>query len=407
MLAHSPHLPLVIEYFNPGRNITAEDEEGIALTLAQRDRVRRIRLRMPVPMLQKVIMAIDEQYPVLEYLIMMPSPEHEAAALIIPESFQAPRLRHLVLVGFALSMGSRLLTTAVGMVTLCLSMERPSAYFEPNSLHQWISSMPQLETLMFAFLFPVPNRDVERQLMHTPITTHVTLPNLCWFSFRGPSNYMEAVLYRITTPRLEKINTVFFEQLTYSVPRLLRFMGTAENLRFKSVRFQFNKDEVHVEVYPSEEDKIYTFLMVVHSWHLDWQVSSVAQIFNQLGQIFSTVEHLTLKYEVHSLSSEEHNEVDRTEWHKFLKSFSNVKTLRVDDGLVKELSHSLRLDDGERPLDLLPELQELQELTYSASGDRNAGHPFIPFVNARKGAGRPVTLTRRRLKSSAPSTNND
>jgi hypothetical protein len=66
--------------------------------------------------------------------------------------------------------------------------------------------------------------------------------------------------------------------------------------------------------------------------------------------------------EVHSRSSEEHNEVDRTEWRKLLRSFSNVKTLRVDDGLVKELSRSLRLDDGELPLELLP---ELQELTYS------------------------------------------
>ena len=407
MLAHSPPLPLVIDYFDPRRNITAEDEEGIILILAQSERVLRVRLRMPVPILQKLIMVIDEQYPVLEYLIMMPPPGQETAALTFPETFQASHLRHLVLVGFAFSIRSRLLTTAVGMVTLCLSMENPSAYSGPNTLHRWISSMPQLETLIFAIKYPVPNRDVERQLMHTPITTHVTLPNLRWFSFRGPSNYMEAVLYRITTPRLEKINTVFFEQLTYSVPRLLQFMGAAENLRFKSVRIEFNKNDVHVEVYPTEENKLYAFLMVVHSWHLDWQVSSVAQVFNQLSQILSTVEHLTLKYEVHSLSSEEHNEVDRTEWHKFLKSFSNVKTLRVDDGLVKELSHSLRSDDGERALDLLPELQELQELTYSASGDRNTGHPFIPFVNARKGAGRPVTLTRRRMKSSAPSTKND
>jgi hypothetical protein len=58
-------------------------------------------------------------------------------------------------------------------------------------------------------------------------------------------------------------------------------------------------------------------------------------------------------------SSEEHNEVDRTEWRKLLRPFSNVKTLRIEKGLVKDLSRCLELEDGEFPLELLPELQEL------------------------------------------------
>jgi hypothetical protein len=101
------------------------------------------------------------------------------------------------------------------------------------------------------------------------------------------------------------------------------------------------------------------------------------------------VEHLNLEHSAHSQSFEEHNEVDRTEWRNFLRSFSNVKTLRVEDGLVEELSRSLRLDDGELPLELLP---ELQELTYSGSGD--TGDAFKSFIDARQNAGRPVTLIR-------------
>ena len=43
MLAHSPTLPLVIDYFRAltDRDISAEDEEGIILALEQHDRVRR------------------------------------------------------------------------------------------------------------------------------------------------------------------------------------------------------------------------------------------------------------------------------------------------------------------------------------------------------------------------------
>jgi hypothetical protein len=44
MLAHSPVLPLVIDYSDVYKEITAGDEEGAILALMQRDRVRRVRL---------------------------------------------------------------------------------------------------------------------------------------------------------------------------------------------------------------------------------------------------------------------------------------------------------------------------------------------------------------------------
>ena len=319
----------------------------------------------------------------------MPPTEDHSTALMLPETLQAPHLRHLVLIGFALPIGSRLLTTAVGIVTLYLYMNHPSAYFRPNTLLQWISFMPQLESLLIGFSFPVPNRSVERQLMHAPIITHVTLPNLRWFGFQGVSAYMEAVVPRITTPSLEKLRIQIFKQLTFSVPGLLHFMNTTENLRFDSAKFEFSGDEVDVKVYPRGEAEMYALSMNVSCRHLDWQVSSVAQIFNSLGQIFSTLEHLTLKHEVHSRSSEEHNEVERTEWRKLLRSFSNVKTLHVDDGLIRKLSRCLRLDNGELLLELLP---ELQELTYPGSGD--TGNAFTSFIDARRKAGRLVTVIR-------------
>jgi hypothetical protein len=390
MLTHSPPLPLVIDYAMKDWDITAEDEEGIILALVQRDRIRRIRFRISIWKLWKLIVAIDEEYPVLEYLIMIPSNEHKSVALILPETFQAPQLRHLLLMSFVHPIGSRLLTTAVGLVFLSLISGHPSTYFQPNILLRWLSFMPHLETLLIGlYSSPVSNRDVERHLMHTPMTTHVTLPNLRWFQFQGVSAYIEAVVRRITTPRLERLDVLFFNQLTFSVPRLSQFINTSENLRFGSAKFRFLIEKVHVELYPREEAKMYALSMKVRCWHLDWQVSSVAQIFNLLSQIFSTVEGLTLEHKVHSRSSEEHNEVDRTEWRKLLRSFNNVKTLRFDTGLVKELSRCLQLDDGEHPLELLPELQELR-----CSGKGHTGDAFNSFIDARQSAGRAVTLVR-------------
>jgi hypothetical protein len=64
-----------------------------------------------------------------------------------------------------------------------------------------------------------------------------------------------------------------------------------------------------------------------------------------------------------------------------------VKTIRIDHGLVGELSRSLRPDDEELPLELLP---ELQELTFTGSGD--VSDAFTSFIDARENAGHPVTL---------------
>ena len=66
MLAHSPPLPLAIDYDDRDCDITVE-EEGIILSLEQHDRVRRIRLHIPAPNLQNLIMVIDKEYPVLHH----------------------------------------------------------------------------------------------------------------------------------------------------------------------------------------------------------------------------------------------------------------------------------------------------------------------------------------------------
>ena len=387
MLAHSPHLPLIIDYRRPDED---DDEDGVILALKQYDCVRRVRFMMSVRRLQNIVAAMDDEYSILEYLIIWPTDEDKSSILIFPETLQAPHLCHLALFGFTLPIGSRLFTAAVGLVTLHLYMTYPSTYFLPNTLLQWLSSMPQLETLYFGFMFPIPNRDVERQLTHTPIMTTVALPNLRRFGFRGVGTYLEAILHRIATPLLEKLQIDFYNQLMFSVPRLLQFVSATENLRFKSAKFEFSDGDIDLKVYPYEEAKTYALAIAVICYHLDWQVSSAAHISNLLGPTFSAVEHLTLEHSVHTQSCEEHNEADPTDWRKLLRSFRNVKTLHITEGLVKELSHCLELDDGELPLGLLP---ELQELTYVGSG--NTGNKFTSFIDACQDAGRSITLIRR------------
>ena len=386
MLEHSPPLPLVIDYPRDDCDITAEEEEGIIFALKQRHRVLRIRLRTPVSSLQKFIAAMDEEYPVLEHLVIVL--RDNSTILIFPESFQAPHFCHLTLQGFAFPIGSRLLTTAVGLVSLYLVMVHTSTYFHPHTLLQSISLMSQLEILAMYFKFSTLNHDVERQLTNTPVIAPITLPNLRRVEFRGLSAYLEALVLPIIAPRLHKVEIEFFSQLAFSVPCLLQFINAAENVTFGLAAFTFYDKKVNVSVYPHGETKVYALSITVNCDHLDRGVSSMAQISNSIRQIFSAVEYVALQYRARS---EEHNEIDCAEWHKILRLFSNVKTLRIDSGLVKDLSRCLELKDEELPLNLLP---KLQNLTYGRRGNSRDGAAFTSFVDARQNAGRPVTLVR-------------
>ncbi len=196
-----------------------------------------------------------------------------------------------------------------------------------------------------------------------------------------------AIVCRVTAPRLKRMQIEFLKRPTFSVPHLVQFMDTIVLPRFNcSATIRVADKEIIVGAYPYPDTR-YAFRVSVREGDLDWQVSSMAQILNPLSQVFSPVERLTLRRE----GSQEHNEVDRIEWRRLLRPFKNVKILRVEDVLIKELSHCLRSDDGELPLELFP---ELQELTYYASGDTTSD-AFTSFIEDRQNAGRPVTLIRR------------
>ena len=98
-------LPLVIDHLDEDIALAPEDEQGIILALQHHDRVRRIRLRNPIPSLQRLMLALDGKYPILEFVLI----QHQSyltptntndTSVSIPEIFRAPHLRHLVLMNF-------------------------------------------------------------------------------------------------------------------------------------------------------------------------------------------------------------------------------------------------------------------------------------------------------------------
>jgi hypothetical protein len=386
MLAHSPPLPLTVLYTVPGRKMTAEDEEGALLALSHCDRVHRVALRMPAPDWGKFITALDDQFPTLDRLYMRS--QDKDTSLVLPQGFQAPNLHHLTLWYIALPMRSPLLTTTGGLVSLRLVGIPRSAYFSPGYILTWLSLLPQLKILVIIFNSPVPNQDVIRQLSEIPTMTHVTLPNLRSFHFKGVSAYLEGLLERITVPVLRSLNVEFSNQLTFTVPQLSQFLQTSQNFAFHNFKLTFKSSFVSLIAWPHQKNRNPLELWISCN-HFDWQVVSAAQIIRTLSPVLSVVDNLILCYKEHSLSSEWHSEVDLTQWRELLSPFSNVRTLHVPKELVGELSRSLCSEDGEESLGLLPNLQELQ-YSGGGSGVRDA---LTLFINERQTAGHPGRLT--------------
>ena len=396
MFAHSPPLPIIIDYIDQRHGVTADEEAGIVLALQQRDRVRRIRLVMPVPELQRVIMAMDEDFPRLEYLYIGP----HTTGLVLPETFQA-HLRHLILTNLAFPLGSPLLTgtAAASLVTLVLQRISPSAYFRPNDLLQRLSLIPHLETFIFGFDSPVHNRDVERQLLRELDMSHmapITLPNLRWLGFKGASDYLEAVIPHITTPLLERFEISLLNQLVFSIPHLLQFMDEAENFNFGHAILTFREESLCMDAYPTEEARVYALhLEIGCSRHFDWQVASAAQILNTFRTPFSTVEHLTIEHGGIFRSSEPPDEDDLVQWRELLGSFDNMKTLNMSDGLIGELTFTLKWD-GKLPIALASKLKDLL-----CPVGRDASHirEISFFIDTQRYPGRPSLLSNTPLPS--------
>jgi len=148
MLAHSPPLPLVIDYVrdnhDDNHDIYAEYEEGIILALQFRDRVHRIRLHMSVPNLEKLIPALDEEFSTLDYLYIAARTKVfmlSNTSFMLPKSFQAPHLRRLVLDDVPCPIGSPILTPT-GLVTLSFINIHPCSHFPLNDILQRLSLMP-------------------------------------------------------------------------------------------------------------------------------------------------------------------------------------------------------------------------------------------------------------------------
>jgi hypothetical protein len=111
------------------------------------------------------------------------------------------------------------------------------------------------------------------------------------------------------------------------------------------------------------------------------------QFLATLSPVLPVVKKVTFSYREHKQSSEWHNNFDRRQWRDLLRPFTDAKTIRVHDDLIRTLFRALPSINGEPPLELLPKLKEV-----GYSGGSDGRDALNGFLNERQVAGHPIKL---------------
>ena len=320
-----PALPIVVHYSETV--LAQEDEDNIVAALKHSDRVSSIDLTITSSLLKK-LSAIKMPFLELEELVLR---SLASVQLALPSTLRwGTRLRKLHSTRIAFSALPALLSASTGLVELLLHEIPKVGYFSPEALVNALSEMNQLEKLSLHFL-SFPSR---RNHLGLPPQSgeRVVLPALTCLKYRGTSKYLDSLVARLDAPRLGDIDITFFGQPTMDASQLGRFMERTETLTsLRKAEIEFS--ELAISISFLQPDGPTQFELRISCEHLDWQLSSITQICEQLSPFTFRVEDLRLK-KIQQPSGQDGT--DREQWLKLIRPFRGAKDFYVDDKFASE-----------------------------------------------------------------------
>jgi hypothetical protein len=350
--------------------------------LEHRNRVRSISLSWISIPLENLVAVMEEPFPELESLSL----SKEGTVLVLPNTFlggSAPRLRSLHLTGIPFPTLPRLLLSSNDLVNLSLSRIPRNGYISPEAMATCVSASTSLTKLSIGFISPASRPDPTTR--PPPPLTRAILPALTKFQFHGVSEYLEDLMSRIEAPLLDVMKITFFNQLVFDIQQLTRFISHAPALMSYSAVIGIYANYVEMTFWARSRSSIHkTFSFIIFCGAVDWQVSSVAQICNQLSFILSSIDQL----DIDNWRSIWKVDMDDTQWLELLQPFTAVQTLRLlSDNIESLVWPALRGLSGELATQVLPALEELQLSGYQVSERYN-----WPFIVARQHSDHPVVF---------------
>ena len=394
MLGVWPALPIAVWESFPETSLE-DGVENIFAALEHSDRIHEINFqRIPSSLLERYIEMMQVPFPVLTSLELMSSDdEWPPVRAAIPDSFLgglAQRLRLLDLNGIPFPALRKLLLTATDLVKLSLWRIPHSAYVSPGALVTCLSSLARLTSLTLGFLSPRSRPGTRRP----PPLIRAILPALVYLEFKGTSEYLEDLVARVDTPRLNETHVTYLNQLIFDTPRFHQFLSRAEQFESPNrADVNFDTRDVVVSLSPSiaivdpEEDA--GILFRISCTDLDWQLSSVTQVCTPSLPPLSTLEHLYIRLTT-SQQKQFQVDIENDQWPEFFHPFSAVKNLYLSEEITLSVARALQELSGESVTEVLPALQNIFVEGLEPLGPVQEAIGI--FIAARQLHGNPVTV---------------
>jgi hypothetical protein len=363
-------------------------EDNVIAALEHRDRVCRISLKLTVSQLERFAAEMQEPFPALTHLWL----ESDDILPALPDMLlgsSAPRLQDIEWRGVPFPTLPKLLLSTSDLVHLGLWEIPNTGYISPEAMVTCLSALTRLENLSIEFKSPSSRPDPTTR--RPPPLTLAVLPSLTHLRFHGVSEYLEDLVARIDAPQLQSGYITFFNQLILNLRQLPRFISHAGMLReLDHAKVGFSGDNVVMKLgIPAVKD-IQWLKHQIKCDGVEWQVSSMAQICNQLSFLLSSVQQLDVFSGNRFPSSEV--DTDNTQWLEEFQPFTEVRTLRISQHLQSPIMSALQELTGEVTTQVLPALDSLYLEEYERS--RTEQQALDTFITARQHSGHPVAIHR-------------
>ncbi|KAH9967679.1 hypothetical protein BJV74DRAFT_990710 [Russula compacta] len=244
-----------------------------------------------------------------------------------------------------------------------------------------LAMLPDLRYLRFGFESPQSRPD----RIGIPPPTRAVLPALIKFQFRGVSEYLEDLVARIDTPKLDWLSIQLFMDLMFNIPQLDQFIVRAEEIRsFNSARILFSPSATSITLRSILCD---VTLDIICS-ELDRQASSMTRVCSQLS-LLSHVEQLHIS-RVTPEQGWQGNGIDSTQFLELLHPFPTLQHLHIYGELSLLVVRVLQEVTGDSAIEVLPSLRSLVFQGRSLSGSMQ--RDIQGFITARQNSNHPVEV---------------
>jgi len=389
-LNHWPALPMSIWFT---WDLSPQHEDEVAAALEHVDRIYEIELKMSKSMLEKSAAWVEASFPALESLHLR-SPHSDS--IVLPDAFLAAstsaaprRLLHIELNNIYFPTLPQFLLSSRDLVSLSLRSDSDmmKTFLSPQAIISALSATSQLKELS---LYLRGWRESVQGSIQLPSPNHLLLPALNKFCFDGSGDYLEDLVSGIYAPLLEQLDALLCWPQIVDFPQLSHFIHRTEQLsslphmtsiRLKNRGFQIQHCFRHL---PSRQ----TTVRLRFDIALDWQVSQLHHVCQQLSPLMSSVEQLAIT----ALERFPYGERRPASWPGLFEPFYCVQELQLctPEEQGTEISHALQQSTWQGAQEVFPALRSLWICDFKT----RAWGSINSFIASRQLTGRQVTMHR-------------